>query len=340
MSSMEREIEAQPHVLEGILRREERIAEVAQALRERAPVAMVLVARGTSDHAAIYGRYLFEYLLGIPCALGAPSVVSLYRRRLKLERIAVVALSQSGQAEDVGLYLEEARRGGALTIAITNDPASPLARLAHFHLAQGAGKERSIAATKTYTSQLFLLLYLAVLVAGAYLKPLLRQVPSLVREAIARMKTGLSDAGRFRFATGAIVLGRGLNTCTALEWALKLREVSLLSAQGFSAADFYHGPIAMLRPDVPVFCLCPQDRSLPFMKKTVRDLRGKGADVTVFSSREDVAGCASHLLPESHELLSPLLYAIPGQILALRLAEAKGFSPDHPPFLQKVTKTV
>lgn len=337
---MQQEIEAQPDVLEGILRSERRIAKAAKALRELDPVAMVLVARGTSDHAAIYGRYIFEYLLGIPCALGAPSVVSLYRRRLRMQRVLVIALSQSGQAEDVGLYLSESKRAGATTIAITNDPASPLARSAHFHLSQRAGRERSIAATKTYTSQLFLLLYLAVLAAASDLKPLLSKAPSLVRESVERMKTALSEAGRFRFATEAIVLGRGLNTCTALEWALKLREASLLSAQGFSAADFYHGPIAMLRPDVPVFCLCPQDRSLPFMEKTVRDLREKGAAVTVFSSQADFAGRASHALPESHELLTPLLYAVPGQILACRLAEAKGFSPDHPPFLKKVTRTV
>lgn len=353
MSRMLDEIREQPAALERTLQRElPRLDALRRLLEKRRPRLVVLAARGTSDNAAHFGRYLLEIATGIPCALAAPSVFTVYGARPRLEGALVVAVSQSGESTDTNFVLQRARELGALTVGITNQARSTMARLAEHAILVHAGRERSIAATKTYTGQL-MALYLLAWALGARLRPDdLRRLPELAAAALESEAEIRQLAVRYRFMNDVAVVGRGLNYANALEFSLKLMETCAVVAQGFSSADFLHGPIAMVERAFPVFLFAAPGPTWPAMRELMGKLARRRAEMLVIThaaNREaDGRACCVVRLSldraggglSPRDLYTPIPYIIPAQLFACTLAELKGLDPDRPAGLTKVTRTL
>jgi glucosamine--fructose-6-phosphate aminotransferase (isomerizing) len=344
MSYLEQEILEQPEVLERLLEQERGTVEaVAQAIRERAPRFMVLAARGSSDNAARYGQYLLGAVNGLPVALATPSLFTLYRRPPCLADALVVAVSQSGQSPDIVAVVEEGRRQGALTLAVTNDPTSPLARAAEWVVPLHAGAERSVAATKTYTASLLALGMLSAALAGdEEMFTALRTVPGAIRQVISSAPTICRASERYRYMEACVVVSRGYNYATAYEIALKLKELTYVLAEPYSSADFQHGPVALVEKGFPVIAVVPEGAVTAEMVDFLRRLREREAELVVISAREEVLSLAQTPLPLPEgipEWLSPMVAVVPGQLFALGLTQARGLDPDQPRGLQKVTRT-
>jgi len=353
MSIMVREIEEQPAALERTFREElPRIEQFRRRILAAPPSLVILVARGTSDNAALFGRYLLEMTTGIPVSLAAPSVVNLYRASLRWNGALVVGVSQSGESTDTNLFLQAARRGGARTIGVTNEPSSAITRLVDEVFLVRAGKERSVAATKTYTGQL-LMMYLLAYALGASLPPsLLSRLPAAAARALRLKNQILELAGRYRFMDHALVVGRGLNYANAFEFGLKMMENCYVVAERFSGADFLHGPIALVERSFPVFLFAPPGPTWPAMRGTLQKLKGLEAETVVISdtTNEESFRYATRAirlppgLPSSGrrtaDLLTPIPYIIPAQLFTAGLAAEKGINPDRPRTLTKITKTV
>jgi glucosamine--fructose-6-phosphate aminotransferase (isomerizing) len=334
------EIHEQPQVLEAILEEWGRVVGAARTLRGRDLRFAVLAARGTSDNAAIYAKYLFEVLLGIPTTLASPSTFTLYEGRMNLDNVLVVGISQSGESKDILETLSRTRNLGASTLAITNDGGSSLARDAEIHLSLHAGKEQSVAATKTYTAQLLLLYLLATALKGEEPGAGVRGLPDQAASVLAEGRW--ENTARYRYVEHLVVSSRGYNFATAKEAALKLMEAAGVVAEGFSAADLRHGPIAMIGHDFPVVAVVPPGRARPGVEALVEDLADRGAELVVIGEDSAIVerGAAGFRMPVScPEELSPILYALPAQILAHDLALLKGLDPDAPRGLSKVTET-
>jgi glucosamine--fructose-6-phosphate aminotransferase (isomerizing) len=335
------EIHEQPEVLGTILEEEwGRVVRAARTLRSRGFRFAMLTARGTSDNAAIYAKYLFEVLLGIPTALASPSTFTLYEGRMNLDDVLVVGISQSGESKDILETASRASELGASTIAITNDEGSSLARAVDIHFSLHAGKEQSVAATKTYTAQLLLLYLLVAALKEAEPGADVRHLPDQTRSLLAEGRW--ENTARYRYAEHLVVFSRGYNFATAREAALKLMEATYVVAEGFSAADLRHGPIAMIGHDFPVVAVVPPGRARPGVEALVKDLANRGAELVVIAEDSAVVekGAAGFRVPVScPEELSPILYAVPAQLLAHDLAVLKGLNPDAPRGLSKVTET-
>jgi glucosamine--fructose-6-phosphate aminotransferase (isomerizing) len=340
-SKMYAEIREQPEILERILN--EGWAEVqsaSRALREDGLRSVMIAARGTSDNAALYAKYLFEVLLGVPTALASPSAFTLYESRMNLEEVLVMGISQSGESQDVLETVRRSRELGASTLTVTNNEGSSMAEAARHHFFLRAGKEESVAATKTYTAEL-LVLYLLVsaLKDEESQGDEVRRLPELSRAVLEAEWEGTE---RYRYAEYMVVTSRGYNLATAEEAALKLMETTYVVAQAFSEADLRHGPIAMIGRDFPVLGIAPFGKTQPGMRSLVEDLRDRGAELLLVSDDEDMLKKASATFPVPSSLLeelSPILYAIPIQLLAETLARLKGLNPDTPRGLSKVTET-
>ncbi|MCA2213420.1 SIS domain-containing protein [Jidongwangia harbinensis] len=321
------------------------IAAVAARVAERRPRHVVFVGRGTSDHAALYGAYLTEIRLGIPVGLASPSTITLYGARPDLSDALVVGVSQSGGSPDLTGVLTVARETGALTLAVTNNPDSPLTRAAELSIDVAAGHERAVAATKTYTAELLALLLLVEGIrAGdgrlpADERAALDKLPQLAADVLT--DTGADTlAQRYRFASRLVTTGRGYAYPTARETALKLMETSYLPALAFSGADLLHGPLAMTDPDVPVLAVVGDGPGGRAMSDVVNRLGERRADVVTVGPA-DVAGASGRLaVPAVDERYAPLLDILPLQKLALALALARGEDPDAPRGLNKVTSTL
>lgn len=347
------EIREQPAALERTLRGGLRAAaRLTNAVRTHQPKLILLAARGTSDNAAQFGRYLLEITTGIPASLAAPSIQTLYGRTVNLKEAMVVAISQSGESTDTNLVLEAARAQGALTVGLTNEPRSALAGLAEHVFLVRAGHERSVAATKTYTGQL-MLLYLLAHALGARIRiEDLRRVPDSA-EAALKLESGMSlRAERYRFMERAVVVGRGLNYANAFEFALKLMETCYVLADRFSAADFLHGPIAMVERSFPMFLFTPSGVTWPGMRDMLIRLNALKAETLIFTDaghRDAIEmNPRAVIVPlklgrrsaRPEELYTPIPYIIPAQLFAASLAEWKGLDPDRPRTLTKVTRTL
>lgn len=336
------EIREQPVVLERLRRQEgAAIAALARRLRRRRPTAVVLAARGTSDNAALYGRYLIETHLRIPVSLAAPSVVTLYGARVRWRGMVVIGLSQSGRSPDIVRFVEAARDAGALTVAITNSPGAPLARAADEVLVLHAGRERSVAATKTYTAQLTML---SLLVAhAAEERRLIRAHEALPDAVAAALETvpAIADAAAYlQRASECLVTSRGYNFATALEAALKLKESSRVVAEALSSADLLHGPIAVVERGFPVIVIASPGRALDHLSSVLHRLVRRRARTVVLSSVPRLLALAAVpvRLPEvREEALSPHVYIVPLQLLAYHTARMRGLDPDRPQGLRKVT---
>lgn len=339
-SLLETEIYSQPEALARLLERETpRVKQIARALPDFSYA--LIAARGTSDHAATYAKYAWAALAGYPVALATPSLHTLYHTPPRMQGALVVGVSQSGQSPDIVAVLEEAKRQGRPTLAITNDGASPLAAAADHVVELHAGPERSVAATKTYTAQLAVMALLAVAFSGTG-EGELQRLP----EAVALTLDGAGDvarrAERYRYMEECVVVGRGYNYATAFELALKLKELTYVMADAYSSADFRHGPIATVHSGLPVILLMPAGAALDDMRDLAHDLRARGAELVIASDEAAVRALATTELPLAAPLpewLSPITTILPGQLLALHLALAKGLDPDAPRGLQKVTRT-
>jgi glucosamine--fructose-6-phosphate aminotransferase (isomerizing) len=344
MAYLEQEILEQPEVLERLLEQERGTVEaVARAIRERAPRFVVLAARGSSDNAARYGQYLLGAVNGLPVALATPSLFTLYRRPPCLADALVVAVSQSGQSPDIVAVVEEGRRQGALTLAVTNDPTSPLARAAEWVVPLHAGAERSVAATKTYTASLLALGMISAALAGdEEMFAALRTVPEAIRQVVSSAPMICRASERYRYMEACVVVSRGYNYATAYEIALKLKELTYVLAEPYSSADFQHGPVALVEKGFPVIAVVPEGAVTAEMVDFLRRLREREAELVVISAREEVLSLAQTPLPLPEgipEWLSPMVAVVPGQLFALGLTQARGLDPDQPRGLQKVTRT-
>jgi glutamine---fructose-6-phosphate transaminase (isomerizing) len=284
---------------------------------------VVIVARGSSDHAAIYGRYLLELATGRPVALAAPSLFTRYGARTDASGWLVVGVSQSGATPEIVEVVERLRATGGQAVAITNDPESPLAAASEVVLELCAGEERAVPATKTLTAQ-----FAAFAVLASTLGPVpfsaddLARVPDAVAAALERPVDAWPDADEL------LVAARGFLYATALESALKVREAALLNADGYSTADLLHGPIAAIHAGAPALLLDWPGPTARDVAQVAEALRSRGADVRVYAPAPD--------LPEA---LAPIPAVVFGQQLAHALALARGLDPDAPRGLSKVTKT-
>jgi glutamine---fructose-6-phosphate transaminase (isomerizing) len=334
------EIGQQPDVAARVLSSApEAWAEVAAAIRAADPAGVVIAARGSSDHAAVYAKYLLEARNGLPVALAAPSLFTLYRRPPDLRRFCVLAISQAGASTDVVSVLEEARRQGSVTVAVTNDVGSPLAAAAAHVVPLGSGPERSVPATKTYTASLLQVALLSqALTPSAEFGSALEGVPAAlgaalsVESSLAPLVEALADASRLA------VLGRGYNLSTALEVGLKLMEAAYLVAEARSVADFLHGPIAIVERGFPVLLVDAEGPAAEEMAALAGALRERGARVLTIADGPPGAGAAGvRVVTGLPEPLTPLPFAVAGQLLTAGLAAARSIDPDRPRGLRKVT---
>jgi glucosamine--fructose-6-phosphate aminotransferase (isomerizing) len=366
---MRREIEEIPAVVARLLAEGDgEIGAAASAIRTFDPGWVSLVARGTSDHAAIHLRYLIETELGIPAGMAAPSTVTIYGADLRWRGGLLIAVSQSGRSPDLIAVLEAARAGGALTVAIANDARSPLAAVADHVIDVRAGEERSVAATKSYVAQLAAgVALVAALSPRSDLRSALPALPAVLEASLGAATRSIHDrseiVAEFAASERSIVIGRGFEYPTALEIALKLKETGRLFAEGYSSADFSHGPVVLTGPEVPILAIRPDGRMGPLVDEGIDAARATGsrpwivggadlADAGAGSGRAagDAQGVdGGHgraertiVLPipaDVPDALASLATILPGQLLAEAVSRRRGYDPDAPPGLHKVTLT-
>ena len=344
---MRREIAEQPDRWLDLVAHRAAVDEAARFLRELRGAGrltgLVFAARGTSDHAATYAQYLSQSLLGLPAALATPSVATVYGRHVQNPSTCLVAVSQSGASPDLVATVESARACGAPTVAFTNDATSPLSRAADLHVPLVAGPERSVAATKSYTAELLALHMWLRAAAGDPPAEVDQEIGDLARHGrvvvrrSAELAPGLAEG--LVSADRAVLIGRAFGAATAREGALKLMETSSIAASGWSAADAKHGPMASVTPGTPVFCFVGEQAGRESVQALLPDLYARGADVHLVGADAEQPGLAGILPAGVADALLPVLSIVPIQCLALELALRKGFDPDRPIGLTKVTRT-
>lgn len=334
---MAAEIAEQPAVLAGLVARRTEFAEVAKVIARRPPRFALLAARGSSDHAALYAKYLIEVLLRLPAGLVSPSTVTLYGARPDLRDVLLISVSQSGGSPDLVEFTQTAREQGALTVAVTNTPSSPLDQVAELTAHLGAGPERAVAATKTYSATLLALYLLLDAVRGGDA----HDAGGLGELAERALEVSVQRAvDRYRFVDRVITTGRGYSYATALESALKLAETSYVAARAYSGADLLHGPVAAIDEDTAVLAITGSGRGGEAMHHVLTAVADRGAEVLALGSASEQAPAAVRVpVPAVPEELAPVLEVLPVQNLALGLALARGADPDRPRGLLKVTKT-
>lgn len=339
-----REIHEQPEVLARLLQTERHsVAALAAEIKKRAITHIVIAARGTSDNAARYAKYLLGAANGLLVGLATPSLYTIYDAPPRFGNALVLGISQSGVSPDIVAVLAEGKRQGALTATITNFPNSPLGQVADFVVGLHAGEEKSIAATKTYTSELAAVALLSVcLSADGTADALLQQLPAQASQVLELDVALEQVAERYRYMRACVTIGRGYNYATAFELALKLKELTYTMVEPYSSADFLHGPLALIEHGFPVIVIAPSGKMLPEMLTFMQTLREREAELLVISDVPEALALARIplALPQGiPEWLSPLTSIIPGQSFAMRLAQAKAYDPDHPRGLRKVTET-
>ena len=341
---MLKEIHQQPHAIRETLDKESAaISALATELRSRRIRFVIVAARGTSDNAATYARYLLGAVNGLVVAPAAPSLLTVYDSKMQLEDALVLGISQSGKATDVIEVLERSRELGAITVALTNQSHSPIVQAADHVLLTHAQEEKSVAATKTFTTALAVLYLLAAYWAERQdLVEALHQVPGVMEQAFEIEGWMASRAERYRYMEACTVLARGVNFATALEIGLKLAECCYVQPQPFSAADYMHGPIAALEPGWPVIMIAPGGPSIGSMLEVGQAIRDRRAEMIVFSDDDDALSLATvpmKLPPLGRSYWSPMVTAVAGQLFTYYVAIHKGLDPDRPRGLTKVTLT-
>lgn len=316
---------------------------LAARLRTTPVASVVVAARGTSDHAAIYAQYVLGLRNGLSVGLATPSLVSIYGGELNVRHSLVIGISQSGASPDIVGVVAAAAGQGAPTLAITNDPSSPLAMAADHVVDLAAGPELAIAATKTYTTSL-----LAIARLSLALRPdpeaerALREVPTAITAALDLEPAVAGVVSELGPIDRCVIVGRGFEYATAREWALKLKELARVFADPYSAADFLHGPIALVQPGIPALVVAPAGATAPSMTELLDDLRARSVDTVVLSDVPATRGLGrwSIALPTGiPEWLRPVVSIVPGQLFAYHLTRARGLDPDSPRYISKVTRT-
>ena len=340
------EIHEQPAAIARLIDREMKtVKKLAEKWTTHPPRFIFIAARGTSDHVALYGKYLLETTTGIPVGLAAPSVSGIYGASLRMNEALVIGISQSGEAADVISVLEQATRDGADTLAITNVGNSPITAVAQHTIELHAKPELAVAATKTYGSSLAALLMLAVAISKSpELQDEMERVPSLIADVLHHEHQIDQKIERFRYLRECVVLGRGYNLSTAYELSLKLRETSNVRAQPFASPDFVHGPIAIIEEGYPVIAFANRGVTLPSVMKVIADIQARGAEAVVIGNSPDALAIATvgfPVVPERDipEVISPFPCIAAGQLFAHALSVLKGYDPDAPKGLRKVTIT-
>jgi glucosamine--fructose-6-phosphate aminotransferase (isomerizing) len=339
------EIFEQPACLASLLAKQRKtVLDIARTIQSRDVHYAFLAARGTSDNAGRYANYLWGARNGIPVALATPSLFTYYQSPPRLKGALVIGVSQSGQSPDIVSVLEEGRKQGCLTLAITNVADSPLAEAADLVLDIQAGEEKAVAATKTYSAELMAIAMISTALnnsEGRWQE--LESVSSWVEQTLALDQEIAQMAQRYRYMNHCVVLGRGFNYATAFEWALKLKELTYIIAEPYSSADFQHGPIAMVEGGFPVLAVAPTGKVQESMREMLTRLRkGKEAELVVISDNQDVLGLAQSqikLPAQIPEWLTPLVSIIPAQLFACHLTEVKGYDTEKPRSITKVTET-
>jgi glucosamine--fructose-6-phosphate aminotransferase (isomerizing) len=343
--SLHSEIFEQPARLAALLdKQKQTVLELAQVIQSRHVQYVFLAARGTSDNAGRYANYLWGAHNGLPLALATPSLFTYYQSPPLLLGALVVGVSQSGQSPDIVSVLEEGKRQGSLTLAITNIPDSPLAKAADYVLDIQAGEERAVAATKTYTAELMMVAMLSAALNNVEERwNELAKIPGWTEQALALDSSIARISERFRYMSQCVVLGRGYNYSTAFEWALKLKELTYIIAEPYSSADFQHGPIAMVEGGFPILAVAPSGKVQESMKDMLSRLRKQqDAELVVISDDMDVLSLAQspiQLPPQIPEWLTPLVSIIPAQLFACHLTRVKGYDTEKPRSITKVTET-
>jgi glutamine---fructose-6-phosphate transaminase (isomerizing) len=340
------EIREQPEVVDRLLRAAaQEVGSACAAIRAAGLGHVIIAARGTSDHAAIYAQYALGIQARLSVGLATPSVLSLYGVEARMDGAVVIGISQSGASPDVVGVVRSARRQGAVTLAITNTPGSDLASAAEHVIDLRTGQERAVAATKTYSATLAAL---AMLAAGLSEDVAEAEAPlAALPEAIGRALATEDEARRIALAQAGmdrcIVLGRGYHYATAREWALKLKELGYVLADPYSSADFMHGPLALIEAGFPTLVVAPRGATQADLRGVIERLGGElGAELLVVSDDPDLRalGAWSLALPEGPpEWLMPMVSIVPGQLHALHLTLAKGRDPESPRSIGKVTRT-
>lgn len=346
-----REIQQQPDALARLLAAERaQILAIASALRQRRITNVLIAARGTSDNAARYAQYLLGAMNRLPVGLATPSLFSIYHTPPRFQDALVIGISQSGASPDMVSVVAEGKAQGAATLAITNVPDSALGRTAEFVVALRAGEEHSLAATKTYTTELMALALLSASLRaqdhdgqGAAMFETLEQLPELARRVLTMNETIARAAERYRYMRVCVVIGRGYNYATAFETALKIKELTYVLAEPYSSADFLHGPVALIEEAFPTIVIAPSGLMQNEIAGFIHTLKQRGAEVIAVSDVPEILTLARVplALPVSvPEWVSPLLAILPGQLLAMHLAHTRDYDPDHPRGLRKVTETI
>jgi len=343
-SHLYREIHEQPAVLARLLTNERGVvAQLAAAIRERQISYVVIAARGTSDNAGRYAQYVLGAVNRLVVALATPSLFSIYGQPPNFGNALVLGISQSGKSPDIVGVLAEARRQGALTAAITNFPDSDLGQQADYVINLHAGLERSIAATKTYTSELAAIALLsATLADDQTMVDALTAIPAAVTATLTLDQEIARLAERYRYMRDCVVIGRGYNYATAFELALKLKELTYTIAEPYSSADFMHGPLALIEYGFPALVIAPSGVVLPELQSFMQTLQQREAEIIAVSDDPTTLALARTRLALPHsvpEWLSPLTAIIPGQLFAMHLAYVRDYDPDHPRGIRKVTET-
>jgi len=334
------EIAEQPSVLARLLKAAPEITAVAGEIAAANPRFVMLAARGTSDHAALYCKYLIEIVLGLPAGLASPSTMTAYGSRPNLSDVLVIGVSQSGGSPDLLEALGVARECGASTLSITNTPDSEMAGATHWHVDVLAGPERAVAATKTYTAELMACWLLVNAWNGGNLDAA-RVLPDIAQDLVDRRPEVADLATRYRFTDRLVTVGRGYSYPTAREAALKLMETAYVAAHAFSGADLLHGPLAMIDSDHPVLAIVPEGVGARSMQPVLERLSERKADVAVFGGPESIRrATVGFAFPVGQpEQLAPITDIIPLQQLSMEMSVARGFDPDRPRGLSKVTQT-
>lgn len=343
-SILEREILEQPNVVRAFLQHEaENARSIASQLRGKFHY-MLIAARGTSDNAARYAQYLFGARHNLQVSLATPSLFTMYSAAPNMENALVIGISQSGKSPDIVSVLNEGRKQGRPTLAITNEAGSPLAKAADFILPLGAGPEKAVAATKTYTASLAAMALLScVLKESEEDLDALRSVPIQMQRTLDALEKPMQRVERYRYMQQCAVVGRGLNYGTAFEVALKIKELTSVVAEPFSSADFRHGPIATAHKGFPVLIVAPKGAVFEDTSALIADLHNRGAELLVISDDAGALNAAELALPFPAglpEWLTPLVAVLPGQRFALQLTLERGMNPDQPEGITKITETL
>lgn len=344
MTKMWKEILQQPDILKKTIETNGKVIEaLISKLNSSEITSVIIAARGTSDHAAVYAKYAIETLVEIPVSLAAPSVFTMYNSKVNMKNCLVIGISQSGKAADAIEVVKTAREQGAVTMSVTNFVDSPLAAASEFHLFCDTGVEQSVAATKTFTSTAFLLInFIAKWAKNEEVLAELSNVPAAISTVFNQAENVKEVVKRYRFMKECFVLARGINYSIALESALKIQETTYVRAKAFATSDFHHGPFAMIERDMPVIVYAPKGPSSKDVLEMINKLKDSQADILIISNDKDLLGmgdCSIEIPQKLSDFVSPLINVVVAQMFACNLSLIKGLNPDSPRGLNKVTIT-